>query len=202
MLYSASLYGLIVRQTLVCAHLSPIYRYGICCIVPPEEFRPPFAIDTGANGIGAADFMFHIRKQPTSQLCVRDPIPPASPVYAEDAADEGSAAAASPMDASADAPVEAPAEGLGNTPGDVENTPAGAPHVGRSKYGGARARRAADEPCAVEAAREFGFVTLPDAMSFKQFAVVADWVKERHFRCPTPRVRLNDCACPPSGATN
>lgn len=175
-------------------------RYGICCIVPPEEFRPPFAIDTGANGMGAAEFMFHIRKQPTSQLCVRDPIPPAGPVEEpEEAAQAATPEAATPEAATpgADSPLQEATEAMDveraeATPqpdaADDPQTAATHPHVGRSKYGGARARRAADEPCAVNAAREFGFVTLPDAMSFKQFAVVADWVKERHFRCPVPRV--------------
>ncbi len=239
---------------------SPPPRYGICCIVPPEDFQPPFAIDSGANGIGADDFMFNIRKQPTSQLCVRDPIIPGSPSPPHDAMD-GVEEEEERVDKEEGVEGEQGVEGMkhegaqgiqingaaGNTHhaeheehaseatghplghphathhaathntasdtaavgnGDAHNThgggyPEGSPTVGdpeegprvvgRSKYGGARSRRAADEECQ-ETTREFGFVTLPDAMSFKQFAVVADWVKDRHFRCPLPKVCFV-CVC-------
>ena len=46
-------------------------RAGIACIVPPEGWEPPFALERGTNGQSAESFKFMIRKQLTSHLCMR-----------------------------------------------------------------------------------------------------------------------------------
>lgn len=43
----------------------------IACIVPPEGWEPPFALEKGTNGQNAESFRFSIRKQLTSHLCMR-----------------------------------------------------------------------------------------------------------------------------------
>ncbi len=48
-----------------------ICRAGIACIVPPEGWEPPFALEKGTNGQSAESFRFSIRKQLTSHLCMR-----------------------------------------------------------------------------------------------------------------------------------
>ena len=48
-------------------------RAGIACIVPPEGWAPPFALDKGTNGQSSESFRFSIRRQPTWQLCMRSP---------------------------------------------------------------------------------------------------------------------------------
>ena len=49
----------------------PLYRAGIACIVPPDGWEPPFALERGTNGQSAESFKFMIRKQLTSHLCMR-----------------------------------------------------------------------------------------------------------------------------------
>ena len=46
-------------------------RAGIACIVPPDGWEPPFALERGTNGQSAESFKFMIRKQLTSHLCMR-----------------------------------------------------------------------------------------------------------------------------------
>ncbi|BDA42391.1 probable lysine-specific demethylase JMJ703 at N-terminal half [Coccomyxa sp. Obi] len=46
-------------------------KAGIACIVPPEGWDPPFALEKGTNGQSAESFRFSIRKQLTSHLCMR-----------------------------------------------------------------------------------------------------------------------------------
>ena len=48
-------------------------RAGICCIVPPPGWAPPFALEKGTNGMSAESFRFLIRRQLTSHLCMRLP---------------------------------------------------------------------------------------------------------------------------------
>ena len=48
-----------------------VRRAGIACIVPPEGWEPPFALERGTNGQSAESFKFMIRKQLTSHLCMR-----------------------------------------------------------------------------------------------------------------------------------
>ena len=48
-------------------------RAGICCIVPPPGWAPPFALEKGTNGMSAESFRFLIRRQFTSHLCMRLP---------------------------------------------------------------------------------------------------------------------------------
>ena len=48
-------------------------RAGIACIVPPEGWAPPFALEKGTNGQSMESFRFSIRKQLTSHLCMRVP---------------------------------------------------------------------------------------------------------------------------------
>lgn len=48
-------------------------RAGICCIVPPPGWSPPFALEKGTNGMSAESFRFLIRRQLTSHLCMRLP---------------------------------------------------------------------------------------------------------------------------------
>lgn len=48
-----------------------LYRAGIACIVPPDGWEPPFALERGTNGQSAESFKFMIRKQLTSHLCMR-----------------------------------------------------------------------------------------------------------------------------------
>ena len=43
----------------------------MACIVPPEGWAPPFALEKGTNGHSMESFRFLIRKQLTSQLCMR-----------------------------------------------------------------------------------------------------------------------------------
>jgi len=49
------------------------FRAGICCIVPPPGWAPPFALEKGTNGMSAESFRFLIRRQLTSHLCMRLP---------------------------------------------------------------------------------------------------------------------------------
>lgn len=48
-------------------------KAGICCIVPPPGWAPPFALEKGTNGMSAESFRFLIRRQLTSHLCMRLP---------------------------------------------------------------------------------------------------------------------------------
>ena len=48
-------------------------RAGICSIVPPPGWAPPFALEKGTNGMSAESFRFLIRRQLTSHLCMRLP---------------------------------------------------------------------------------------------------------------------------------
>ncbi|KAL0051456.1 hypothetical protein WJX82_007798 [Trebouxia sp. C0006] len=48
-------------------------KAGICCIVPPPGWAPPFALEKGTNGMSAESFRFLIRRQFTSHLCMRLP---------------------------------------------------------------------------------------------------------------------------------
>ncbi len=45
----------------------------MACIVPPEGWAPPFALEKGTNGHSMESFRFLIRKQLTSRLCMRLP---------------------------------------------------------------------------------------------------------------------------------
>jgi hypothetical protein len=46
-------------------------RYGMCKVVPPEGWAPPFALERGTNGANADSFRFAARRQFTSHLCMR-----------------------------------------------------------------------------------------------------------------------------------
>eukprot|EP00891_Asterochloris_glomerata_P005677 jgi/Astpho2/5677/Aster-02919 len=48
-------------------------KAGMACIVPPEGWAPPFALEKGTNGHSMESFRFLIRKQLTSRLCMRLP---------------------------------------------------------------------------------------------------------------------------------
>jgi hypothetical protein len=48
-------------------------RFGIACVVPPDSWSPPFALEKGTNGQNAESVRFTIRKQTTSHLCMREP---------------------------------------------------------------------------------------------------------------------------------
>ena len=46
-------------------------KYGICRIIPPKGWDPPFALEKGTNGSNCDSFKFVTRRQFTSHLCVR-----------------------------------------------------------------------------------------------------------------------------------
>lgn len=48
-------------------------QFGICRIVPPAGWNPPFALERGTDGRDAGSFKFMTRKQFTSHLCMRAP---------------------------------------------------------------------------------------------------------------------------------
>lgn len=61
-----------IFQTFSCQiYKGTLCRAGIACIVPPDGWEPPFALERGTNGQSAESFKFMIRKQLTSHLCMR-----------------------------------------------------------------------------------------------------------------------------------
>ena len=73
----AELWGHFLDGNVVLLHLAVdiwfACRAGICCIVPPPGWAPPFALEKGTNGMSAESFRFLIRRQLTSHLCMRLP---------------------------------------------------------------------------------------------------------------------------------
>jgi hypothetical protein len=57
--------------------MTAVEKHGICRIVPPEGWDPPFALEKGTSGTSADSFRFSTRKQFTSHLCLRMPSHPA-----------------------------------------------------------------------------------------------------------------------------
>ncbi|KAI8111962.1 hypothetical protein M9435_004459 [Picochlorum sp. BPE23] len=47
-------------------------RWGMAHIIPPESWKPPFAIEQNSDGVDLDTFEFAVKRQPTSELCCRD----------------------------------------------------------------------------------------------------------------------------------
>lgn len=134
--------------------------------MPPEDFDPPFAIDSGCNGVNGDQFLFRVRKQMTSHLCMRTP---------SGGTNSTSPIGDSPGAAGVGAGAPGAAQGSSSSPspgGFVGGRCGGTPRAGQGAGGD-----------------EFGFTYVDRPLSFREFAAAADWIKERHFRDPVPRVR-------------
>lgn len=154
--------------------------------MPPPDFRPPFAIESGSNGIAGPQFRFNIRKQLTSHLCVRRPgFSGCTPAASDEEGSPVKPNRGATASAAAPTPVAmAPSRMMG---GGMRGGGGGGGMMG----GGVRRDSGESDEDDCSGADGFGFVYLDEPQSFRQFAATADWIKARHFSDPPPKVRRN-----------
>lgn len=169
-------------------------KFGICCIVPPAGWDPPFALEKGTSGNHSESLRFNTRKQMTSQLCMRA----AGDTPRKDKTVDVHAPAA------AGAPAEPTAFGdrYSWTRQAARNTASAAPHsqhtgadsplsdsveseqfavCSTADLKGKDSAACTTETCQPQMCHSFGHAYCEQPHTLKSFEAYAEWAKRIHF---------------------
>lgn len=149
-------------------------KFGICRIVPPAGWRPPFALEKGAAADGAVPdaFRFQACQQLTSHLCMRLPNAPV-PVHSgrcERSRSADAAGAAAPRRRRARAGARPPLRRRSDSHDSISGD-----------EGERQLSRDCDSSDGEGSGLGFGFAANRRSHTLASFAAYAEWARQLHF---------------------